>query len=250
MKTAFDKTAFDDLLSKTGKLWSEAAASPDIRLLRIALIRRFALEIHARRSGFIASGDATHTDLLVRLELHLERLLEEGFSGLPLETVTFEELIRKGSDPPAPRRETLQRKPDRPPSLPEEFTKWLDPIRLDRRDRRWEKALAIEAHHQGWSYWQWVVDVEIHQVESWANALSARLWPRGILLYVESDGFIEVDDANASLAYWRGRWLMILEPGVEDPGALSVGPLPGSRPGLPGEWRMLLRSHPRQGSGT
>lgn len=238
-------TVFDDLLQEIGGLWRETQASRETRLLRIALLRRFVLAIHARRSGFLAANDSAGADLLARLEL----FIESSFARQPLESLTLDELVQAGMKSATPGGAESDQQ-GLSVTLPKELLQWLDPAKLARKDRRWEKALAVEAFRKGWSFWQWVVDVEIHQIESWASALSDGLWPRGILLYVETDGFIDVDEANPSLAYWRGRWLMVLEPELRDPLTLSfpLSSWPGTRPGAPGEWRPLSKARSARSS--
>jgi hypothetical protein len=96
--------------------------------------------------------------------------------------------------------------------IPPELVRAMGETKLSRQDRKWEAELAQEAIRRSWEFWQHEVSAEIHDVERYARCFSESLWPRGAVLFIESDGFLKVSDKDPNQAYWRGRWFVIADP--------------------------------------
>ena len=182
--------------------WDASTPLPERELLRLAILRELAGALHARKSASLATGERN-----VAFDLGLwEQRMEE---------------IRKQGSLDGSIQEALSRTPLGPPrelKFQSEFLTSLDVKKLDRYDRAWEKALAAEALHCGWEFWNLEAGVEITQVQSWHFALSKFYWPQGIVLFVES---LPQEFKGSE---WFGSWLIMLKPGSEKktpPGCVS-----------------------------
>jgi hypothetical protein len=191
----------ESLLQRLEAHWDSSAQLPARKLLRIELIRDLARSLHTLHSELLATGDECEA----REINDREKFLSERFMELGLESPTL------------PLRQVYARSsaglcnrnvPVTPPTqgpIPAE--------KLSRPDRRWEAAMVNEACAQGWNAWTLDCWIDISEVESWGKAFTKQLWPKGIILFVESTAF------EASL--WKGKWYLLLDQTILEPQKLK-----------------------------
>jgi hypothetical protein len=121
--------------------------------------------------------------------------------------------------------------------------------RLGRYDRKWEAEIAAEAAGIGWNFWTLCAWVSIPLAEDWNRRLKERLWPNGIVLFVESLQQSPASDGPMD-TLWKGQWTILLQPGFRTPDelALDFERWPGAPEAVPEppEWRVLFS--PRKGA--
>jgi hypothetical protein len=89
--------------------------------------------------------------------------------------------------------------------------------KFERHDRAWETAIASEAAAQGWSFLELTTDIPVERAETWSRDLAEKLWPNGVVLFVESASTDNVIGSN-----WRGRWLLAINPRLTGPEKLAA----------------------------
>jgi hypothetical protein len=207
--TATRPFTVEKMLERMETPWNQTAKMPDRKLLRIALMREMSRTLHTLRSECLATGqDGQARDLLLREEFLSHRFMELQTQDLPLRQV----YARSASG----RLES--RGPDAMPALPPELTAVIDGSKFTRPDRHWEAFLAIEAFARGWSFWTFECWVEIENVESWAKEFSDSLWPRGVVLFIESSGF-----HRGPQSLWRGKWFLVITSDIARDIAPEIG---------------------------
>lgn len=190
--------------------WLQAEGSASSDLLRLALLREIFRELHASKSRLLATGRREEARSCDRMEKRVDELRQSGsFPGDLGALLSSNEPLKKKSRP-----------------LPQALTRVIEPEKLNRYDRAWESTIAAEAFARGWNFWRLEAWVEINGIESWNQRLSERLWPEGIVLWVESGKF--------EPPRWQGQWLIVMDPGRESPSELL--------PGLEGSWSMILET--------
>ena len=188
----------EKVLEQMERLWNQTTGKPDGKILRIALMRELSRSLHTLRSECLALGeDGQAQDILRREEFLSQRFMEIPAQNLPLRQVYARSAAGRAE----------KRTPEAPPELPAELTAVLDESKLTRPDRRWEAFLAYEAFTRKWTFWTFECWVEVEKVESFAREISDALWPRGVVLFIESSGF-----HRGEPALWRGKWYLIIEP--------------------------------------
>jgi hypothetical protein len=213
----------EQILLRQSESWNQTAGRPETTLLRLAILREIIRNIHARKSHFLATGRKTISQGLDQRETFLNELRHRT----QLEGSLKEYLLGNVSVPGQPR------------ILSDELLASIGKEKLTRHDRQWEAALAAEAAVLGWSFWSLEVWVEITQVEQWNLKLNELLWPRGLVLFVESGAATRVSEL-----LWQGRWILTLPAGVHpsEEFKLTDGPWPGTpnQPPSPPTWKLLF----------
>jgi hypothetical protein len=161
---------------------------------------------------------------------HRENFLNQYFTVLDLTNLGLSQAYSQTSRVAKP----VGRAPDAVP-LPASVITAVGESKFTRQDRRWELEIAHEAVRRDWEFWQFEASTEIQQVEPFARAFTESIWPRGVVLFVESDGFLKLSQENPNLAFWRGKWLVVLEQGASRPKDIGIQP----------QWHRL---HPPQSS--
>lgn len=203
------------LADQTGKLWEQALEQgadkyqKATRLLRLAIVRELVRQIHTLRSELLARGRLAEATELEYRELFFNyRFLEIRFEEARFREVFLASGRRTKPAPIVPA----------PLEFPITLAEFLPTEKLNRHDRRLESEMAREALKQGWSFWNLDAWVEVQRVEEWAKTLEQRLWPKGVILFVESDGFLQSFQVDGKeRAFWHGRWTIITTPRVTDP---------------------------------
>lgn len=221
------------ILARLEERWSQPLPDQARRLLRLSLARELSRAVHTLRSELMAMERQEDAAQLARRETALLGSLRS--SRLALEALSLRELYQ-GTPP------STEIVPPKEPLLPAELARSLDPGKLKRHDRAWEAEICQEALARGWSFWRFEASVDIHGVEEFARFFSEGLWPRGVVLFVESDGFLRSGENEPDRAFWRGRWILVLEPSLEFPselpGTLSAE-LSSRWPGADPRWTRL-----------
>lgn len=187
------------LLDHAAERWKNFERSPNRDLLRLAILRDLVSALHAEKSRFLSQGNRDSAASLRNIEERLDELR----NCHPLDG-TLSALI------------SGKRKPEkRSRELPTGLFERLERGKIERYDRQWEKALAAEALAQGWEIWSLETEVEISRVDDWNQKLVSRLWPKGIVLFVET---VEMHAMASPLPpltpphFWKGRWICVIDP--------------------------------------
>jgi hypothetical protein len=171
------------------------------RLLRLAILRDLRHSLHAERSVLLAEGRPERCRMIDGYEALLEILrsspLLAGFEG---ELSALLNANRHFIESQGPSRSE--------PGLPEAIFNFIDRKKIERGDRHWEYTMTNEALRQGWHLWQMSAWVDIQKAEEWNRQLSKKLWPEGIVLYVESGEITSTEIKTG----WKGSWLILLSP--------------------------------------
>ncbi|HTL11904.1 MAG TPA: hypothetical protein VL588_05425, partial [Bdellovibrionota bacterium] len=150
-----------ELLAGAQPLWTEAAAYDEARrLLRLALLRDLVRTLHAERSRLMALRQPDRAETLKKLEPILERL-----RTCELDSFDLAGLVN-GDEPQNP----LKEEPQDP-----RLDRILGEGKLDRYDRAWEAAMAVEALKRGWLFWALDTQVEVPKAEAFHLGLGQRL---------------------------------------------------------------------------
>ncbi len=210
-----ESESIERVLQRMERPWQQAGKSDACRLLRLSLMRELTRVIHTLRSECMATDRSDQAEDLA----HRENYLNTYFPIMDLSNLGLSQAFSQTSRVAKP-----VGKPGNAVSLPASVTDTVGAGKFTRQDRRWENEIAQEAVRQEWEFWQFEASTEIHQVESFARGFSDSIWPRGVVLFVESDGFLKMSQDNSHLAYWRGRWLVVMEPRAPKPETTGLQP--------------------------
>jgi hypothetical protein len=150
---------------------------------------------------------------------HRENFLNTYFPVLDLANMGLSQAFSQTSRSAKP----VSKAPS-PVEFPSAVAQNIGIAKFTRQDRRWENEIAQEAVRKQWEFWQFEASTEIHQVEAFARAFTESIWPHGVVLFVESDGFLKMSQENPNLAFWRGRWLVVMEPHSPKPQPSGIQP--------------------------
>jgi hypothetical protein len=213
MKTEFE--LIETTLKRLERPWQQAGQTGPCRLLRLSLLRELTRAIHTLRSECMATDRSNQAADLA----HRENYLTQYFPILDLTNLALSQAYSQTSRAAKP----VGNAPI-PVPLPPSVIATVGEAKFTRQDRRWEYEMAQEAVRQDLEFWLFEASSEIHDVEPFARSFSESIWPRGVVLFVESDGFLKMSKENPNLAFWRGKWLVVLEPGAPRPKALGIDP--------------------------
>jgi len=208
------------------KLWKETAALPDKAVLRLAILRDLSRRLHAERSMHLAQGKIPQGQTLEQVEAQLAAM-----RGVP-ELIAGDDLTRALATKLSP-------EPARA-NLPEALAVIVPRAKLERYDRHWEAFIAAEAFARGWAIWELDATIQIAKAEAFHKHLSQLLWPKGVILYVESLPVQPAGSGEGSV--WSGRWLLVSMVGLK-PEHLEIERSPGIPIGSsisPPSWRRLF----------
>jgi len=230
-----------ELIGKTAVGWDSCAACSDNSVLRLSLLRDLIGRLHALRSEGLATQNQNLISSIEEVETRIVKM--EAARSFPATGKELENWLTCGLPAevtpvaPVPNRElppTLVEmlggikklnRPDRlwerklveeafrlswvfwsvVAELPLEIVEKLGGIKkLNRPDRLWERKLVEEAFRLSWVFWSVVAELPLEIVETWHEDLKKRLWPEGLVLFVEADSNPASDRRN-----WRGRWIVI-----------------------------------------
>lgn len=199
----------EDWVERNAHLWRQLNETPGpaTNLLKLGILREIHRTVHAQKSGSLAKGRRDEARRLGEIETRVEALRQQAKLDGELA-----ELIGR---PPAGKKRTRV--------LPDSLFNFIEKEKLERYDRHWEAALAAEACAAGWRFWILDAWVQIPLIEHWSATLSEQLWPHGVLLFVESAGFLESRTDNPDDALWHGQWLAIVDPRYADPRDVTRG---------------------------
>lgn len=209
--------------------WDTFESNPEKTLLRLALLREVARALHSQKSRLRSTGEKTEVLVLQSLEDRVTALRnQENLNESRAELLSSEFKLNTESDPNKIPKQHL---------IPEQLLLSLDREKLVRPDRKWEERMAAEAVAAEWRFWSLDAWVTIAKVEEWASRLSTRIWPKGIILFVESIGITS--------PLWHGKWILMLHPSFTHPEKLSHelsawSGTPDSPPS-PMQWKLLYR---------
>lgn len=202
-------------LQRLERPWQQAGNSNACRLLRLSILRELTRVIHTLRSECMATDRAEKADDLA----HRENYLNMYFPVLDVTSLGLAQAYSQTSRAAKP----VSKGPD-PVALPNSVAQTVGINKFTRQDRRWENEIAQEAVRQEWEFWHYEASTEIHQVEAFARNFTDSIWPRGVILFVESDGYLKASPEDPNLAYWRGKWLVVMEPRAPKPETSGIQP--------------------------
>jgi hypothetical protein len=203
MTTTSKSEAIEEVLARLENSWEQVQSLPACRLLRLAILRELTRTIHTLRSEHMA----THRPSTAEDYAQRENFLTSNFASLNVENLTLAEIYQQSHEAISSTGPTPSEV-----SLPSSVLETIGLTKFTRQDRRWELEMAQEAVRQSWEFWQFETSTEIREVENFARSFSEALWPKGVVLFVESDGFLKMSEKDPHLAYWRGRWILVLDP--------------------------------------
>ncbi len=184
-------------------------------ILRLHLLRKISFLMHAEQSRLLAVGQQRMARIFAKDEEEVEALRTQLSTRIPDPFL----LAALGSE------------------------------RLLRTDRKWESSIAAEASYVGWKFLVLKATVKLGTpsssaalngtttLEHWQNSLDDLLWPRGVVLWAESDkgGLLE---QQATGLVWRGTWWVVASPGLAW-SELPIEKIPGWVPESKVEWRVI-----------
>jgi hypothetical protein len=188
----------ESLLKRIDPLWNQAARLPAGPLLRLALTRELARSLHTLHSELLATGDDCEAREVIEREKYLSARFEE--LGLENDALALRQVYARSSKGNSGNNAALHVQPPAHSSIG---------LKLNRPDRAWESAMAIAAEKLGWQTWTLECWIHVTEVEEWGRLFSERLWPRGLILFVESTAF--------EASRWRGKWYLLLDPELRSP---------------------------------
>jgi hypothetical protein len=210
-----ESESIEHVLQRLERPWQQAGQSDASRLLRLSLLRELTRVIHTLRSECMATERSEKADELA----HRENYLNTYFPVLDLANMGLSQALSQTSRSAKP----VSKAPS-PVEFPSAVAQNIGIAKFTRQDRRWENEIAQEAVRKQWEFWQFEASTEIHQVEAFARAFTESIWPHGVVLFVESDGFLKMSQENPNLAFWRGRWLVVMEPHSPKPQTSGIQP--------------------------
>lgn len=202
-----------ELLEPYRQRWASFGAGRSSHLLKLVILRDLVRILHTERSRMLAEGGRAAPRFLKPLE---ERIAE----------------LRHASQLSGSLDEWLELNPKKAfepveSEIPTELFESIPRDRLERYDRAWELAIAMEAMRIGWSFW--ALDAWINPVaaQEFHSALNSRLVPEAAVLFAEAAP-ISKSSPSASVSGWRGRWLIVVQSQISDPAAdFELDSLPG-----------------------
>ena len=202
LTSAEDSTPTEDIIRKEIDRWVDCAGVPQMNLLRLVLLRELIQNLHLEKSKCLANGNKPKAQEIKIWETQIQKLKDS-------QQLTGElfSLIQKSDSTPKRKR-----------ILPENLILALGRNNLDRFDRTWDTAIAAEAVSLGWHFWSMDAWVKISLLGEWNQTLTEKLWPHGLILFVESSQTqCELDESDS----WRGTWMLALDPLLQNPNELS-----------------------------
>jgi hypothetical protein len=232
-----------ELLAQSAEAWRLCDGVEGSSLLRLAILRDLLRSLHAEKSRCLATGKKAEAQQF----RHWEQRIEDLRQGVELKG-ELTDLLRE--DPVRKKRTRL---------IPQALLGVLTQERLQRYDRKWEAEIAAEASLLGWKFWVLRSWVSIPLAEDWNRKLGERLWPNGVVLFVESlqqstpsDDPARGPAGDMSFAMetlWKGQWTILLQPKYRSPEELSLDferwPGAPETPPEPPEWKLIYS--PRRG---
>ena len=194
------------------KLWKEISEHPDKSILRLAILRDLSRQLHAERSMHLAQGKIPQGQTLEQIELQLAAI--RGREKL-LSAQSLEEALSQASGQEAIKTE-----------IPESLAAIIPRSKLERYDRQWEAALATGAFQRGWAIWELYTTIQVAKAEVFHKHLSQSLWPKGLILFVESGN----PSSNIEEGSWNGHWFITSISSL-NPAHLEIEASPGVRTG-------------------
>lgn len=197
------------------KRWKEARKSPMSPLLRLGILRDLRFLCHAHLSLLSAGhnpkadfADAERIQALNHRVAEIQKLLEKSILRKSF-TGSLTELL---SDPQESPWESGTAKKEK--DLLKKLGKIFDISKLERYDRKWEFLIAKEAVRsqcQFWAYETGFKSEQIKLVEKVHQTICNRLWPKAIVLFVETasppgKGTSSEENLEPSWPIWYGRW--------------------------------------------
>lgn len=206
------------------QLWKETSDHPEKLILRISILRDLSRWFHAERSLHMAQGKIPQGQNLEQIEAKMAwvRGQPDQIASAPLE-----ELL-----------EPLPTGPAYVTALPLALGAVIPHSKLNRYDRHWEAALAVQAWERKWTFWELTATIQIQKAEVFHKHLSKLLWPKGVILFVESPPDAKpISEADG----WTGRWVFIAISSLR-PQHLQLESSPGLAPKAPDpiHWRQLF----------
>jgi hypothetical protein len=186
-------------LAGSAEAWRLCDGSTGASLLRLAILRELLRSLHAEKSRCLATGKKTEAQQFRQWETRIENLRQ----GVDLKG-ELADLLRDG---PIPKKRTRL--------IPQALLSVLTRERLERYDRKWEAEIAAEACSLGWRFWTLKAWVSIPLAEDWNRRLSERLWPNGVVLFIEAIDHPAPGppaDTGPSESLWQGQWTILLQP--------------------------------------
>jgi len=212
----------EQMVEQAAERWRIAGSGPDCDLLRLAVTRDLMHSLHAEKSRFLSKGQREEASKMKAYE----KKIEEIRSSAPL-SAQLQDILSGTS---ALKKRTRL--------LPEALFGVLSREKFERYDRQWEAALASEANQIGWDFFGLEAKLEIQKIDEWNKRLTERLWPNGIVLFVES---ISLESEKDSMpATWHGRWIVVIKPQFQNSQLLStdLNNWPGTQ--MPVTWKLLF----------
>lgn len=97
--------------------------------------------------------------------------------------------------------------------VPEQLYLFFDREKMNRFDRKWEREIAAQACLFGWEFWSLTATIDISQAEAFHFSLVDKLWPNGVVLFVEGTGEKSVVREDG-VRLWKGHWHISVRPGT------------------------------------
>jgi hypothetical protein len=211
----------EEIIQRETTRWSDCDGTPARTLLRLGLLRELTKTLHSEKSRCLASGLKSEVQKLKEWEAKIDLLRET----LNVDGSLIDLLKLDGNQSHKKNR-----------LLPEALFQKIDRNKLFRYDRKWEAAIAAEAISLKWPFWSLETWVKIPQIEEWNKTLEEHLWPRGLVLFIESATLQEKENASLQqdALLWRGHWVIILDSHFKSPQDLSLNIK--NWPGAPETW--------------
>jgi hypothetical protein len=173
--------------------WKKCADHSAVKLLRMAVLRDYARQLHAERSTCMAKGNIPRGHAIEDVEKKLEALRDRPELLAGDETLR-ELLLLRFQDTEAPN------------TLPSSFA--IPKDRLERYDRHWERAIALLAADDDWNVFAITATVQLKKVETFHERLSDQVWPDAVILFVEG-----LAESSTIPKEWAGKWVGVARPG-------------------------------------
>jgi hypothetical protein len=194
------------LLDKIDLEWTKihVEESPNAHpILKLALLRRLFRDLHAHQSQVLAQNPDEAHSLLSKKNLELLEKKIESLREMDLSDASLSKLLKRSPGERSRGKSSPGKRKRKPlPAIPENFELIK---KLERPDRRWEQALAFEAKLLDWRFWNLEAQVLHSEVVLFHTQLEKTLWPKGVVLFVES---IKSSQEDA----WAGKWFTVCSP--------------------------------------
>jgi hypothetical protein len=198
----------DEMMNRITDRWQDCKGTPESTLLRLCLLKELLQSLHSEKSRCLAAGQKDQAQAIKVVEVKLESLRESAALQPDLS-----ELLNHAD--PGQRKKRI---------IPEALFKSLDREKLLRYDRQWEAAITAEAASLSWKFWSLDSWVSISALEEWDKTLHQKLWPHGLILFVESyySNSRQIEENHSESNLWRGRWIVALHSRFQSPLDLSL----------------------------